>query len=145
MTTYRDLEPLTYFGPELAEVLRAVGWLGRDQSFETGPVSRPFYERLVALLERPYQPIAFAGLFECELCQFEGTYGAANLWVPAEGVLMVGPELIKHYINAHYYQPPEAFQAAVLACPDMNSRDYKRAFLANGGRRITQSRYGGAA
>ena len=143
MTTFRDLQPLNYFGEEFTGVLRAVGWLGRDQDFETGRIGSEFYERLVALLARPYQPIAFAGFHECEVCQFDGVCGAANLWVPADGFIMVCPELILHYINAHYYKPPEVFQEAVMVCPDIASREYKRAFLNNGGRLITKFRYGG--
>jgi hypothetical protein len=42
-------------------------------------------------------------------------------------------------MNAHQYRPPEAFCQAVLRCPDTRSMEYKRLFLANGGREMVQS------
>jgi hypothetical protein len=136
VATFRDLEPLSYFGPDYCDILRAVGWLGRDQPFETGHVPPEFCDRLVALLNTAYQPIFTRGYHECELCQSDGPKGIANLFVPGDGVLMVCPELIVHYIKAHNYRPPEVFQMAVMACPDTGSVEYRRAYFANGGRRL---------
>jgi hypothetical protein len=34
-----------------------------------------------------------------------------------------------HYIDAHEYCPPEEFQKAVLACPEMKSLAYMQALL----------------
>ncbi|WP_154668261.1 hypothetical protein [Pseudoduganella violaceinigra] len=44
-----------------------------------------------------------------------------------------------HYVAAHRYLPPQIFIDAVLACPAMNSMDYKRALLANGGRSLVKA------
>lgn len=139
MAAVPDLNPLAVFGEQYADVLRAVGWLGRDQPFNTGPTPSTVFERLRSLLNAPFQPVAFAGSHRCDLCQFEGEASScANLFVPGDGKLLVCPALILHYINAHRYQPPSVFCDAVLACPDTHSPEYKRRFLANGGRELVR-------
>jgi hypothetical protein len=133
MTTYVDLEPCTYFGPQAVSVLRAVGWL-EAAGFPAGDTDRAVYKRLVELLSDPFQPVAVAGPHECTLCQFDGPRGAKNLFVPNDNVVYVCPELIGHYINAHSYRPPDEFCAAVLKCPDTATPEYRRMLLAAGGR-----------
>ena len=59
--------------------------------------------------------------------------GAANLYIPHNGKIYVCPELITHYINAHHYEPPQEFCEAVLACPLMDSMEYKRLLIVCGG------------
>ena len=44
--------------------------------------------------------------------------------------------MIRHYINAHGYQPPEDFCREVPECPDAEMMDFKRAVLDNGGRAL---------
>ncbi len=137
MATFADLDPLPYFGEKAAASLRAVGWLGPDRPFQTGPIANEVYRRLRRLLKGPFQPFVAFGIHTCELCQHEGeASGGANLFVPAGGVLYVCPELILHYVNAHGYRPPAAFCEAVMACPDTRSMEYKRLFLENGGRNL---------
>ena len=136
MATFEDLTPLSYFGAEYSDVLRGVGWLGRDSEYRKGPMAVEVYERLQKLLSRPFQPILSAGFHECELCQFDGVPGSANLFVPGDGFLYVSPELIGHYVNVHGYRPPDEFCVAVMECPDTHSIDYKKLFLKNGGRRL---------
>ena len=80
------------------------------------------------------------GVHECELCQFQPAEGTANIFVPYQGNIYVAPELIVHYIAAHRYKPPQVFVDAVMACPTMNSMDYKKAVLANGGRPLVSRR-----
>lgn len=117
--------------------LRAVGWLERGRPFATGVVSQDVYRRLKELLENPWQPFALAGLHSCDLCRHEPeARGGNNLFVPGDGFLFVCPELMAHYINAHGYRPPEEFCEAVLRCPETHSMEYKKAFLANGGRSL---------
>ena len=135
MTTFSDMEPLPYFGEKLAVSLRSVGWLGAESIFKKGTTEPGVYQRLRQLLVDPFQPFVSAGLHSCELCQFEAeAHGSANLFVPADGLLLVCPGLILHYINAHNYQAPTKFYEAVLDCPDTRSMEYKRLFLASGGR-----------
>jgi hypothetical protein len=59
-----------------------------------------------------------------------------DLYVPANQVIYVAPELIVHYIDAHQYLPPQVFIDAVLACPEMRSMDYLKALLRGGGNKL---------
>lgn len=123
----------------------AMGWLGPQSVFPTGPVAPAFFGTLMELLREPWQPAVFAGYHDCELCQFSGgpprvsfgeaqiSVGCNNLFVPCEsGELFVAPSLIAHYIDAHHYQPPARFVSAVTKCPPMRSMAYLRALLACG-------------
>jgi hypothetical protein len=126
-----DLKPCTALPVVGGEQLLAVGWLSREHPFPTGPTPRAVYERLREFINDPWQPFVTPGSHNCELCQFDGeACGSANLFIPAANVLYVAPELVVHYINAHFYRPPEVFCAAVLACPAMRSPDYRQALLA---------------
>jgi hypothetical protein len=78
----------------------------------------------------------YRGHHTCSLCQFDGAEGTRNLLIPGDGVIYACPELITHYIDAHWYRPPEQFQIAVLRCADPNSMEFKKRFLENGGRNI---------
>jgi hypothetical protein len=61
--------------------------------------------------------------------------GCTNLFVPGDGVVYVAPSMIVHYLDAHRYQPPAAFLAAVDACPPMGSAAYHDALRTdNAGR-----------
>lgn len=142
MACYQDLEAIDYFPVDSSVVLRAVGWLGTECEFPTGKISQQFFNKLHDLAENPWQPIASAGFHVCELCQFQDyehtARGTSNLFIPFNGVIYVAPELIVHYINVHYYLPPVVFLDAVMQCPDMQSMDYKKSLLKNGGRGLSK-------
>ena len=55
------------------------------------------------------------------------TLGRDNVYIPTDGRVFVAPSLVIHYIDAHHYQPPDDFQAAVLNCPEMRSMAYLKA------------------
>jgi hypothetical protein len=131
---FEDLAPCTYF-PGDTEVV-AVGWLERGRTYATGHVDRGVYEALFEMRKNPWQPFVSMGTHECELCQFAGEHGSANLFIPGDGVIYVAPELIVHYMNAHGYSPPEAFCRAVLACPPLRSMQYLKAIKECGGARL---------
>jgi len=136
MPWYRDLEPA-----DLVPGALAVGWLGREHTFSTGTTREEVFRRLRQLFVDPFQPLVTAGSHGCTLCQFEPERrGTANLFVPGQGVIYVCPELILHYINAHRYAPPPEFCEAVLKCPDTRTMEYKKLFLANGGRSLLHQR-----
>jgi len=147
--------------PDLAVIddqrlkLISIGWLDPEHSFEKGAVDESFFARLMSLLVNPWQPFAAAGRHPCSFCRFSGgpgtvryrpprggemqvDVGAANVFVPGDGVLYMAPSSIAHYIDAHQYRPPDEFIAAVLACPDMRSIDYLRAIHAVGGMALTK-------
>ena len=62
--------------------------------------------------------------------------GASNVFVPADEGVYVAPSLVLHYVDAHEYAPPEAFQRAVEACPPMRSIDYLKAIERHGVHRL---------
>jgi hypothetical protein len=135
MARFEDLSPCDYF-PFPSENLIAVGWLELDSKYERGSVDSDFYIKLKALCTDPWQPISAAGSHSCELCQFEAPRFMQNIFVPYDGSIYVAPVAVLHYITAHWYRPPEVFINAVMACPAMNSTEYKKALLANGGRHL---------
>ena len=137
MTHSYDLEPCRYL-PLPSDRLISVGWLSRGCEFAKGEVSPAFFEKLTHLCREPWQPVVSGGFHECDLCQFEGPRFNANLFVPFDGFIYVAPVAIAHYIASHWYKPPDVFVRAVDACPPMNSMDYKKAILANGGREFVR-------
>jgi hypothetical protein len=148
MAHYHDLSPCNYFGEEHASVLKAVGWLEADHPYPKGTVNRAFFETLLHLLKKPWNPFYFGGFHRCSLCRSDHqfseagfpTYGghvispnsAYSLFVPGSGCVYVTPSNIVHYIDIHFYQPPEEFREAVLNCPEMRSAHYYRLLLNNG-------------
>jgi len=148
MTYSADLTPCNYpfFRGEASEKLLSVGWLYPSHDYSRGPLDQAFVAKLFDLLRHPWQPAAFGGGHDCEFCRYSwghhsfrlagqndsASIGINNLFVPGDNCLFVAPSLIIHYIDAHEYCPPRAFQQAVLACPDMESMEYLRAILANG-------------
>ncbi len=151
MAWYADLELCDYWGESAASRLRVVGGLERDKPYMIGEVSEAFFARLCKLLLSPWNPVYPAGGQPCQLCRFTGgaetafhglpvkAYSDASLFVPGAGVLYVTPISIAHFIDAHGYQPPEEFCAAVMACTKMRSPAYFKALLANGGRELMQA------
>jgi len=138
MAFIEDLEPCRYF-PFECEALVAVGWLDQHSGFATGSVAEGFFRKLQDLCAEPWQPVVSAGWHSCALCQFDGPRFNSNVFIPYEGKIYVAPVAIVHYVAAHRYLPPQVFIDAVLACPKMNSMEFKRALLANGGRSLVRA------
>lgn len=145
MAWFADLSPCTYFAEGWAHFLRSVGWLERGKPFATGPVDTEVFVRLVEMAKHPLQPMTFMGLHICDLCLYEEEApiiqhaSVNNLFIPADGIVFVCPELIAHYMNSHWYRPPDEFCRAVLSCPPVGSMDYLDALSANGGRSLVIS------
>jgi hypothetical protein len=122
----------------------AVGFLASDKDYEKGEVATGFFARLVTLLEDPWQPFVAAGRQSCPFCRFTGGPGQIHfgahlvelgrnlLFVPGERAIYVAPSLVAHYVDAHYYRPPEEFQKAVTECQQMGSAAYLRRLRALG-------------
>lgn len=140
VTYYRDMSRCDYFGEEVANNLIAVGWLTSSEPIEQGAVPTSFFEKLKALSLEPWQPVVFLGGHHCEICQFDRPSGHLNLFVPNGESIYVAPELISHYIAAHFYRPPQEFIEAVMQCSDTRSMDYKKSILASGGRGLVSPR-----
>jgi hypothetical protein len=139
MTWYADDTECDFFGTELAPYIRSIGWLDNSKDFVTGKTPESVYYALSELLKNPYFPTVNPGIHTCNLCQYADEGGSKNLLIPGNGFLYLCPELILHYINAHWYQPPEDFCQAVLDCPPTNSMEYKKRLLQNGGRKLVQN------
>ena len=133
MTHFHDLQPCDYFGIDHGGHLLAVGWLEEGYSYLTGPMDASDYRHLESLLQDPFQPLMCMGVHECDLCQFSGATGGKNLFVPSCGDILVAPELITHYINAHHYIPPLRFIEAIRAVADCRGMEYKKTILRNNG------------
>ncbi|MBA4030378.1 MAG: hypothetical protein C0478_05730 [Planctomyces sp.] len=131
-----DLAAFSGWGAEAGRSLRAVGWLSSTHPFSTGRISAEVYAKLKLLLVDPWQPFVSCGVHPCELCQFDGPLGGANLFVPDGTKILVCPELITHSIAAHHYRPPDEFLTAVINCPETRTMEYKRLLLASGGRSL---------
>jgi hypothetical protein len=107
---YPDLTPYTYQhgGPALN-----VGWLSRDKPYPKGIVSDEFLKKLKAL-----KPInLMRGSHRCEFCDHALIFGNGEIHVTEEGITYAAPTLIAHYVEAHYYKPPDKFVRAVLGTP----------------------------
>jgi hypothetical protein len=143
MATFKDLDPLTYFG-KWQESLRAVGWIDSRSDYPQGMTTEEVFLALVRLCADPWQPVVSAGRQRCSLCRYSGgpaevsyggmtvRLGTANVFVPAEQYVLVAPTMVVHYIDAHGYTPPEVFQRSVLHCPPMKSSAYLAEMRAHG-------------
>lgn len=138
MADFADLQPCNYFPIETDRLL-AVGWLERDSNFTTGAVDEQFFVKLQALCREAWQPVVFGGMHACSLCQFDPPRFYLNVFVPYAGYIHVAPVAVVHYVSVHWYKPPQEFIDAVMSCPAMNSMEYKKAILSNGGRGLVQA------
>lgn len=125
MTSFADLAPCRTI-LDAPEVL-AIGWLGKDAQFPTGPVDRAFFAKLLSLCNDPLQPVPDGGWRSCDVCQFDAKQFKGHLFVPHQGKVYVAPTGIAHFIAAHWYQPPQVFIDAVMACPPTRGIEFRRA------------------
>jgi len=124
LTWYADHAECDYFPSSHPSILRAIGWLEGGKPYTRATVEPLMLNKLSEFLKEPWQPLMVLGVHECNLCTVKGKYGHRNLFIPADGILFVCPELILHYIEEHGYGPPADFCSAILACPPMNSKAY---------------------
>lgn len=139
MTWYADDVECDMYGAEFAPYIRSIGWLDHSQVFTTGITPESVGHALKELLGKSYLAITNPGVHICNLCQYAGAIGSKSLLIPGHGFLYLCPDLILHYINVHWYKPPEEFCQAVLDCPPPDSVEYKKRLLQNGGRPLIQS------
>lgn len=145
---FHDLDICSYHpGPfdsgNWAVPLRAVGWLEHPRSFPTGTSGAEVLKRLrqlIAQTRKEFPHYSFRGTKTCSLCEASGTpapgpvWSQENLWVPGEGEVYLAPGGIMHYIETHYYLPPESFIEGLLKCPDCDRPAYLDALTeANSG------------
>lgn len=120
-------------------LVKNVGYLWSGNTYPKGDVSGSFFDRLVAVVEKPF--ICSCGYHECNLgwCGLSQhlrsqpifrhsgrllSLGSYDVFVPDSNTVYAAPSLILHYIRHHRYLPPKCFQTAVLECPAPGSADY---------------------
>jgi len=117
MSYFADLTPYAYDISEPSVL--CVGWLGRGQPYPQGKTPKSFRDALHQLVERPI--LLHRGHHVCEFCKTEdlprmyfARIGNGQIRVQGQdGVWYAAPTMIYHYVEAHAYQPPSAFIAAV--------------------------------
>jgi hypothetical protein len=115
MAYIQDLAPYAYFPEPEPEPYLAVGWLSAEEPYTQGETSAEFR---AALANLPTSKRT-RGWHNCPFCPREGIYnrdanGTCEIRVRHGGVSYAAPVLIRHYVEAHGYRPPEAFIDAVL-------------------------------
>jgi hypothetical protein len=130
---YKDLT-IHYFGGRDDIPRLAIGWLESTKYFQTGEAPKAVYVKLCEIREKPWIDYVSCGYHECDFCGKKK--GSLNITIPHQGKLYHYPELITHYIEEHFYFPPEQFCEAVLACPPMDSMDYYKKMIENGGEKL---------
>jgi hypothetical protein len=115
--------------------LIAIGWLESGHEFSTGPVDSRLLEKLASLrpeFRSAFPAIGFRGLHACSLCKDNVPLSDShiNLFVPTIGFVYVAPARIDHYIEGHWYAPPEHFVDTVIKCPSPTSAEYRAAMSA---------------
>lgn len=140
-----------YVRPNDPAGLVHIGWLERGRDFRRGEVTREFFDKLLELARDPFEPFITMGFHRCDFHQFTSgpheltldgkTAGAlfrSNLFIPDGRRIFYAPSAIAHYIDAYFYRPPDDFIAAVTQCPPVHSMEFKRLFLASGGRALNR-------
>jgi hypothetical protein len=126
---FEDLTPYEYDRKTSDPNIVNVGWLSRDHAFQTGDVSSEFLEALRTLVASPVN--LCRGYHFCEYCPQPETFVRNGLRMMdpqpeisgngevritgTDGRTYVAPVLVRHYIEAHHYRPPDAFIDAVFS------------------------------
>lgn len=132
-----DLEP--YLGCRADENVGldplAVGWLERNQPYDTGRVPEAFAEALLAFCSEENLVCTTRAIRPCPLCGErvareaaeggETRPGTGEIRVVGEDDIFAAPDLIHHYVAAHDYRPPQVFVDAVLHGPQPGSSEHR--------------------
>jgi hypothetical protein len=123
-----DLASYDYY-PGAPDAL-AVGWLDASESFSRGECPTDVRDRLDDLSRRPVR--LMRGYHHCQFCERAARLhavmrpelrlvdapdvarGNGEIWLTARGgTNYASPVMVVHYIDEHFYLPPEAFIDAV--------------------------------
>ncbi len=130
-----DLEP--YEGcrtdAEISLTPLAVGWLQPGRPFDVGETPAEFLPALLPFCLPPETVCPWPGLPLCPLCRqpviLPGEDRSAahltEIRVIGETEIYAAPALIYHYVEAHHYQPPDEFIAAVLQGPAPGTAEHR--------------------
>ena len=127
MAWIEDEKPCNYFGEDFCDVLRAVGWLSKENPYIKGEL-RPWYFPAFKRIARSPQAFMidfnYFGSHRCEFCN--KVAGGDNIFIPdlSEKTIWAAPKMILHYIKEHEYLPPVKFLAAAASATIIPSRAY---------------------
>jgi len=76
-------------------------------------VDHQVVERMKLLAANPVN--LYRGYHFCDLCPDRSARGNGEIRAAGDGIIYAAPVLIVHYIEAHGYQPPAAFLAAIAS------------------------------
>ena len=108
---YKDLSKYDYGSTKYPNALN-VGWLDKEYIFPTGKF--PEKPILLLVLNNIKPSNLYRGCHGCQFCNESGNGGNGEYIVQFKGRTYAAPTLIKHYITAHNYLPPQEFIIAVL-------------------------------
>lgn len=139
---YEDLTPYAYgrADRERGQKIRClnVGWIGKEENFTTGEVSKEFIKKLEEV-ERSdeYTSERHKGFHRCELCG--DIMGTQVKKIEYDGKCYKFPSKISHYVKDHKYKPPQEFIDAIMSLkiPDRKpSHSYGGPGFIGGGSRF---------
>jgi hypothetical protein len=122
MAFYEDLSHYNYTHHSKREL--NIGWLEKGQPFNMGEVPAGFIDRLNLYLNSDFTLFHCLGDHDCEFCEKRESACCEIRVVSIDGQVYAAPELIKHYIEAHSYLPPQEFIDAVMNGPAPGTKEY---------------------
>jgi len=128
---YGDLSKCGYFG-NILPICIAVGWLENGKPYSTGETAREVVEKICEFTKMPEIRHLFRGYHECDFCDFVNIeLGATTVLIAYKNKVYAYPGLITHYIEAHYYRPPDEFIEAVLNYDHQSAIEYFKKITEN--------------
>ncbi len=118
--------------------VRTIGWLKQGFTYSKGKVGDRFLQKLQQMYQSPRVHIrGMRGYHQCDLCDpslankdqqsasspQQIWRGSSELWIPSSmssQLIYAAPSMIRHYIIAHEYRPPDEFIQSVQEF-DLNS------------------------
>jgi hypothetical protein len=119
---YPDLTPYSDHS-KLMKVFN-VGWLDHLHDYAKGVVLYSVKAKLRQVMINGQDVKHIRGIQPCTICCASQSYvgtsgvqrvlGMSEIWIPSwNGIIYAAPSLIIHYIDVHYYQPPQEFLESV--------------------------------
>lgn len=110
---FKDLSQYMYGQSQVRDpmITLNVGWLSKEKGYTKGIVSDEFLTKL-----KSFERVNLCrGFHKCEFCDpSDAARGNGEIRVPGMHVMYAAPAMISHYVEAHYYKPPDEFIRAVL-------------------------------
>jgi hypothetical protein len=112
---YEDLTGCDYFADILPAKPISIGWLENGKLYTKGKTPGEIVEKIIEFNKNPGMYHRFCGYHECDFCDFFNIeLGATTILIAYKNKAYICPALIIHYIEEHFYLPPDEFIEAVL-------------------------------